>query len=435
MSNPVESFTHPPVARRIAATMRSVPSSHASRFPLLSIVEEDRVTFWNGDSVVRREFVSGAAPCAVRWNHNGLVAAIVIHTQNTSRIELVSVPSNQILETLDRKNLGGEGSEIVAIRSVVFGGKGRYLCVTTQKDGFVGGSVIIYDLKKGNIARKFDDFRATTPLYACFDVTEQFIYILTETSVQMYHLKESKLVHEISFADVSHTNDMDRGPSGGVVVACKDGVFRCFDANLKNVKEGRFRESIQQVQWFSDSVCAVLGRTRVAVYDVSSMKIKWEADIANATCMAWHKNLVAIGNLHGLVQVYAWQEDVLMDAYQGQRMIKQLSFSPSNHSQQSPTVATTSLPVIAQSVTTQQDEQIIIMQSQLDDLREEMQVNLRSLHVDMLRQFQLQSEDLRKALDRQSDALDLLVADNASLRRENAVLRNELDTWKRESGS
>jgi hypothetical protein len=65
-----------------------------------------------------------------------------------------------------------------------------------------------------------------------------------------------------------------------------------------------------------------------------------------------------------------------------------------------------------------------MVRDEVDRVREDMQDAFRNLHVDMLRQFQIQSEDLNFALEGQLHSMDRLSEENRLLREENKLLRN-----------
>ena len=83
---------------------------------------------------------------------------------------------------------------------------------------------------------------------------------------------------------------------------------------------------------------------------------------------------------------------------------------------------------------------IPILQQDIETLHEEMQDSFRRLHVDLLRQFHLQSEDFHQALTRHSDTMHLLARDNVAFReqlkllqKENEVLRKENQDFRQEN--
>jgi hypothetical protein len=66
-----------------------------------------------------------------------------------------------------------------------------------------------------------------------------------------------------------------------------------------------------------------------------------------------------------------------------------------------------------------------MIRDEVDRVREDMQDAFRNLHVDMLRQFQIQSEDLNFALAKQLQSMDRLSVENRFLREENKSLQQE----------
>jgi WD40 repeat protein len=66
-----------------------------------------------------------------------------------------------------------------------------------------------------------------------------------------------------------------------------------------------------------------------------------------------------------------------------------------------------------------------MIRDEVDRVREDMQDAFRNLHVDMLRQFQTQSEDLNFALAKQLQSMERLSVENRFLREENKSLQQE----------
>jgi WD40 repeat protein len=66
-----------------------------------------------------------------------------------------------------------------------------------------------------------------------------------------------------------------------------------------------------------------------------------------------------------------------------------------------------------------------IVQDAVDQLRDEMGSTIRNLHVDMLRQFQMQADEFTSLLTTQMTAMEQLMAENEKLRDDNKKLRNK----------
>jgi hypothetical protein len=66
-----------------------------------------------------------------------------------------------------------------------------------------------------------------------------------------------------------------------------------------------------------------------------------------------------------------------------------------------------------------------MIRDEVDRVREDMQDAFRNLHVDMLRQFQMQSEDLNFALAKQLHSVNHLSEENRFLREENRSLQQQ----------
>ena len=64
-----------------------------------------------------------------------------------------------------------------------------------------------------------------------------------------------------------------------------------------------------------------------------------------------------------------------------------------------------------------------IIQDEVDDLREEMEMSISNVHVDMLRQFQRQSTEMQTMFQQQARAIEELMEQNRLLREENERLK------------
>ena len=65
-----------------------------------------------------------------------------------------------------------------------------------------------------------------------------------------------------------------------------------------------------------------------------------------------------------------------------------------------------------------------VVEDVLSEVRVEMHRDVQNLHIDMLRQFELQQRHLVGALEQFTSRFASLVAENEALRNENEVLRN-----------
>ena len=59
-----------------------------------------------------------------------------------------------------------------------------------------------------------------------------------------------------------------------------------------------------------------------------------------------------------------------------------------------------------------------------DDIKDGVKSDVRNLHVELLRQFQMQLGDIKGVLNDYTDKIELLLKENDELRRENVLLRN-----------
>lgn len=70
-----------------------------------------------------------------------------------------------------------------------------------------------------------------------------------------------------------------------------------------------------------------------------------------------------------------------------------------------------------------QDELREIVQDEIENLQDEMEEQLRNLHMDMIAQFHQQSQEMNKALSNHLTSIDRLTEENKQLRDENEQLR------------
>ena len=65
-----------------------------------------------------------------------------------------------------------------------------------------------------------------------------------------------------------------------------------------------------------------------------------------------------------------------------------------------------------------------VMESAMNDLRKDVHEDIQSMHIELLRQFRLQVDDIREILDGYTTKFGELVKENKELRRENLLLKN-----------
>lgn len=63
------------------------------------------------------------------------------------------------------------------------------------------------------------------------------------------------------------------------------------------------------------------------------------------------------------------------------------------------------------------------MREEIENLQDEMEEQLRNLHMDMISQFHQQSQEINNALSKHLVTLDRLTSENEQLRFENEELR------------
>jgi regulator of replication initiation timing len=65
-----------------------------------------------------------------------------------------------------------------------------------------------------------------------------------------------------------------------------------------------------------------------------------------------------------------------------------------------------------------------VVQEEIENLQDEMEEQLRNLHMDMISQFHQQSQEMTKALSHHLATIDSLTHENQRLREENEKLRH-----------
>lgn len=71
-----------------------------------------------------------------------------------------------------------------------------------------------------------------------------------------------------------------------------------------------------------------------------------------------------------------------------------------------------------------QDELREVVQEEIENMQDEMEEQLRNLHMDMISQFHQQSQEMNKALSNHLATIDKLTEENQRLREENNNLRH-----------
>ena len=66
-----------------------------------------------------------------------------------------------------------------------------------------------------------------------------------------------------------------------------------------------------------------------------------------------------------------------------------------------------------------------MVREEVENLQDEMEEQLRNLHIDMINQFHQQSQETETALSKHFAALERLTAENHKLREENERLRRQ----------
>jgi WD40 repeat protein len=222
----------------------------------------------------------------------------------------------------------------------------------------------------------------------------------------------------------------------------------------------------------------VASDNHVGVYEYPSCKPLFQLDFDlemkrdQVTSMSCKANLVAVGQASGKVMVWDWELKTQVASFDAHAPVQRVAFAPHAGTTISipvPVGAPKAQPVTHQPAlsatgsninndrdppqtrlgaspdTTQHEnptqlarqENVVGMDSvqdmirdEVDRVREDMQDAFRNLHVDMLRQFQMQSQDLNFALAKQLHSMERLSEENRFLREENRSLQQENDSFR-----
>lgn len=389
--------------------------AESSSLVLLATATANQVIVWNSQTLeqVSSYQDDNDQPFAdVAWNHNGEVLACARRHGPTS---LMGSKTSTLLESIP------SGAQTVS-----FGSKSRYLCLAGDH------AVVVRDLKKKTIVRQFDVDQVTS---AGLDATCTYVVALCPAGLSIFQLRESQLVREIDVTELD------------CVATCWD-----LDANLaavgtdqgqvlvRNVMDTQVSATIRHsdsavvdVAWIdAGHQLAVLSATLFAIYDwrtgttVTSKALQQQT----ATCMALHPQnpTVALGFASGTVLLWDWQAVQAVGKLGLSGPPQCLAFAPAPGKDVPSTVA----PSLA--TARQQPDDVIraLIRDEVGRLGEDVRTDLVNLHVDMLRQFQRQSEEVAMMLAQRGDDVNELARDNLRLRKENAALRDELARAKEE---
>lgn len=329
------------------------------------------------------------------WNHNGQVVAFA----SSKNISLVSAADLSVIESIPAEN-------IVSIR---FGGKSRYLCIACHD------AVLVWDLKKQSVTRRFPATQAV--LYATLDPSDRYLYLLTLKSIECYKLREAEKTNW--FETSSRNVCMDVSEKGNIALACINGAIQNLDSQLNPLSSTwKHTEDIRKVKYIDEDRVAVLGSTSISV--LASNQTIWKQKLDGATCMDFLGDLVAVGHSSGAIDVYNWLKDELIASTNMNIFVSDVVFRPK--------IPPTSTNQIQVPLTLTEWNSL---GSDIDELRDELLASLRNLHVDLLRQFQLQTQNVESMIEKQGQALTELAAENQSLRQENLLLHKAIDELRR----
>ena len=330
---------------------------------------------------------------------------------------------------------------------MAFGGKSRYVL-----SGDDSGAVCLWDLKKKARVRHFFHDEPTIQVA----MTDAEVISLSQSALRIFDLKQSTLRHEIY-----------------------GGKFTCFAISKDMIALGRFDGSISIVDWkhpesmhtpstsktsrITDLVFSPANPNLLAAstqdgqlifldiatgQTIQAINVKEEITSLSFVADGIH---FALGIEPGRVLIYDLRTPDQVIAFKDfGAPIKTLEFAPrgyvSKPSSNGATVVESNIilglgeeqskiatPKIRHiPVEPQRGEENAafnrttteeVVNNALDQLRDEMESSVRNLHVEMLRQFQIQSDEFAHILSTQMHAMAQIMAENEKLRDEIAILR------------
>jgi len=398
--------------------------------PTLAIAAGSELILWNGQTERKvKPFTSGNIS-DLFFNHNGQVVALCSQDATENNIVLLSAQTGKILDSFGK-------DKIHKPISVRFGGRSRYLCI-----GCEHGTVSVFDLKTRTEARRFQ--LQSQVLHACLDPTDKFVYVLTMSGVVVYELKTTRHVKTLGPASLVNSLSVSNEPPYPLAVGTPEGCIMTFDVSSSQTSpdsewshlSSQASESILGLSFASDNKLAVLSKSCLAIYQwkTKSSVLEIPLEENEATCMSWNGSMAAVGLKSGNVILYDCSRGARVAALQTSEPVRRIAFPRSAPSRPVETPRSTlpfrnsqprSSPDGMSDLDSRREDQVIVLRQELDIFRDEMEESFRNLHVDMLRQFQLQSEELNRVLMRQAEAMDRLAEDNRALRDENRHLREQ----------
>jgi WD40 repeat protein len=299
--------------------------------------------------------------------------------------------------------------------------------------------------------------RSTQPMLSCFDTSSQAPYLTAVGS-------QDGRVWIYDLSTITMASNLHTASSGSGTPPLKEWTL----SNVPIVKLD-FVGALNRL--------VVASENHIGVYEYQSCKLLFQVEFDlemkgdKVTSMSCKANLVAVGRASGKVVVWDWELQTQVASFDAPAPVQRVAFAPQGTTSPVPVGTAKAQPVTRQpalavadsnnnnnrdlphtrlmpspDTTTQQENPIQLarqenfvgvgsvqdmIRDEVDRVRDDMQDAFRNLHVDMLRQFQVQSEDLNFALARQLHSMDHLSEENRFLREENRSLQKENDSLRK----
>lgn len=441
---------------------------------------QERTTF--APFFSRTSVADGATAATIadlQWNHTGKVLCCARQPESPCDETATSADADDSIVLLSAQTgrvLSSFGKQLVPA-AATFGGKSRYLCIAS-----LSGSVVVWDLKKQSEARRFQ-LTDSGCHQACLDPTDTFVYALGDSNLAVYRLREAKLVAELH----QPSNDAARSRSLTcftissqvpyyTAVGSSNGSVTVYDLTTTTTTPASFETPLKKFQLSNTAIVqvaldvplnrlAVASESHVGVYEYESSKVLFEVSLDHdkVTCMSLLENCVAVGRQSGSVTLWDWEMNKQVATFDSDNPIQRVVFGPPgatsplaapkpkvqatpqpapslDDNRTIPSQPKASTPHATSTIGSQQQALLNptnkpeyvhvsvvqeIVREEVERLRDEMQTAFMNLHVDMLRQFQQQSEDLNGTFTTQLRATEnrILREENRLLKQTNEILR------------
>jgi WD40 repeat protein len=459
---------------------------------VLAIASGSTVTVWDIQNRDKGTTFDSFLPDGPRvldlvWNHTGKVLCCVVQDTSIGSdiIALIAAQSGRLLSSFGKQTMQGS-------LAAAFGGKSRYLCIGNEDgsvlvwdlkkqvqarqfkisspclhacldptDAFVFAlgdwNLSIYRLREATLVAEIQPTNVKhanqnqSSSLSCFAISLQAPY-LTAVGSQAGRV----WVYDLTSMMTTSSNSGSGSDSG-----------------MPPLKEWKLSHlPIVKLDFVGAlNHLAVASESHVGVYEYESsnplfeVAFDHETNTDKVTSMSCTGNLVAVGRASGKVLVWDWELQKQVGSLHFPAPVQSVVFAPqgtiipvpaempsssndisdSNHilphtrPRASPDTVPTNdtahqeypaqLARHGNVIGTSAVQEMI--RDEVDRVREDMQDAFRNLHVDMLRQFQLQSEDLNAALARQLHAMDRLAEENQILREENRSIQQTNDLLRK----